>query len=194
MAPSTTEARPLWRFHWRRVPGTHARQDAELLAACAELYSTSYGVWSDAATRIHRTPGERIRRSPQDIAELLESPDSFLALAELSSGELVGYCIAVFTAAPEGQGRIAWVSQLVVGDAYRNEGVATNLLFSVWGFSDHYACGLVTSNPFAVRALESATRRACRLGEIRRRGNHVLHALEERSRTCRRNCRMAQNA
>ena len=168
----------LWHFHWRRVLGSEARRDQQLLAACAELYSSSYGVWSTAARGAGLTPGERIRRAPEDIAELLESPESFLAVAELPSGELVGYCVAVFTPTAGGEGRIAWVSQLVVGEAYRNAGVATNLLFSVWGFSDHYACGLVTSNPFAVRALESATRRACRLAEIRRRGNQVLQALQ----------------
>lgn len=114
--------RPLWRFHWRRVPGAGAREDAELLTACAELYSTSYGVWGEAARRKGYTPGERIRRRPGDIAKLPESQDAFLALAELPSGELVGYCIAVFTPAPQGLGRIAWVSQLVVGEAFRHAG------------------------------------------------------------------------
>jgi SAM-dependent methyltransferase len=69
------------------------------------------------------------------------------------------------------------VSQLVVGQAYRNQGIATNLLYSVWQFSDRYAWGMVTASPYAVRALESATRRTCRVSEIRKHGNDVLRQL-----------------
>lgn len=111
------------------------------------------------------------------MAELLASPDSFLAAAELPDGEIVGYCVAVYAEAPEVGGRIAWVSQLVVGEAFRNEGIATNLLYSIWQFSDRYAWGMVSASPYAIRALESATRRVCRLSEIRKHGNEVLRQL-----------------
>lgn len=166
------EQKTLWRLRWRTIPGERARTDRDLLSACADLYSTSYGVWGPCGSR----PGEHITRTPSDISKLLASSDSFLAVAELPDGSIVGYCVAVFAELHE-RGRIAWVSQLVVGEAYRNEGIATNLLFSIWQFSDRYAWGLVTANPYAVRALESATRRPCRLSEIRKHGNEVLAQL-----------------
>lgn len=165
----------LWRFQWRRVPGAEAANDADLLKRCASLYSGNYGLWGKGGPR----PGAPVTRRPEDIAKLLEPEESFLAIAELPDGELAGYCVAVFAELEE-KGRVAWVSQLVVGEAYRNARVATSLLYSIWQFSDNYACGLVTSNPFAVRALESATRRGCQLGMIRRRGPGVLEALSEK--------------
>lgn len=173
-APGIASQPVLWRFQWRTLRGERARSDSDLLEACASLYSSSYGVWGPRG----RHPGEHIRRTAADIAELLSSPDSFLAVAGHPDGEIVGYCVAVYAKAPNGDGRIAWVSQLVVGQAYRNEGIATNLLYSIWQFSDRYAWGMVTASPYAIRALESATRRICRLSEIRKRGSDVLQQLQ----------------
>ncbi|HLA15175.1 MAG TPA: class I SAM-dependent methyltransferase, partial [Gemmatimonadaceae bacterium] len=51
---------------------------------------------------------------------------------------------------------------------------ATTLLYGIWQFSDCYAWGLVTANPFAVRALETATRRPCRASIITSKGAEVL--------------------
>lgn len=164
----------LWRLRWRTIRSERARADEALLRECAALYSSSYGKWGPRGPR----PGEPIRREAGDIAELLASPDSFLSVAELPGSEIVGYCVAVFAEAPEGKGRIAWVSQLVVGAAFRNQGIATNLLYSIWQFSDRYAWGMVTASPYAVRALESATRRTCRLSLIRRHGEEVLRQLQ----------------
>lgn len=163
----------LWRLQWRTLRGERARSEPQLLERCADLYSTSYGVWGARGKR----PGEHIKRTAADVAELLASPDSFLAVAELPDGEIVGYCVAVYAEAPKGEGRIAWVSQLVVGEPFRNEGIATNLLYSIWQFSDRYAWGMVSASPYAIRALESATRRICRLSEIRKHGNEILEQL-----------------
>ncbi|MFR3404398.1 MAG: hypothetical protein ACLTUL_20240 [Blautia faecis] len=58
-------------------------------------------------------------------------------------------------------GIVTWVTQLVVHDKYRQHGIAKNLLFSIWGFSNHFAWGIVSANPYAIRALEKATRRRC---------------------------------
>ncbi len=53
------------------------------------------------------------------------------------------------------------MTQLVVHADHRRRDIGKRLLFSIWEFSDHYAWGLVTANPYAVRALEKATRRRC---------------------------------
>ena len=49
--------------------------------------------------------------------------------------------------------------QLVVHTDYRNQNVAKQLLYSIWCESSNFAWGIVSSNPYAIRALEKATRR-----------------------------------
>ena len=72
--------------------------------------------------------------------------------------DLVGYAIALRTRIKY-YGVFSWVTQLVVHTDHRNKGIAKKLLFSIWGLSNDYAWGIITSNPYAVRALEKATRR-----------------------------------
>ena len=91
------------------------------------------------------------------------------------SDELIGYCIALRFETAEGP--VAWITQLVVASNYRKAGVATHMMFSIWQFSDCWAWGLVTANPFAVRALETATRRSCRASAIAELGQDVLTKL-----------------
>ncbi|MBN1609253.1 MAG: class I SAM-dependent methyltransferase [Polyangiaceae bacterium] len=100
--------------------------------------------------------------------------DDAVRLARAHDGDkLAGYCVAVRIDIPE-HGRLDWVSQLVVHREYRKLRVATNLLYSIWQFSDCFAWGLATANPFAVRALETATRRPCRASLITARSALVL--------------------
>lgn len=75
-------------------------------------------------------------------------------------GRLFGYAIAVQEEF-RGHGRISWVTQLVVHKEFRRLGVGKRLLFPIWGFSNDYAWGLLSANPYAIRALEKATRRRC---------------------------------
>jgi 2-polyprenyl-3-methyl-5-hydroxy-6-metoxy-1,4-benzoquinol methylase len=125
----------------------------ELLEQCVELYSAHYGRWSVLGPR----PGQQIRLSLAQARAWLESTDSNIALAR-EAGRLIGYAIAVRTEVV-GYGIVSWVTQLVVHADYRRANVAKTLLFSMWGFTNHFAWGLVTANPYAVRALEKATRR-----------------------------------
>ena len=60
-----------------------------------------------------------------------------------------------------------WVSQLVVHQNVRQRGIATKLLRAARTFSNTYAYGLVSSSPYAVRALEKATRHRCNLTLIK---------------------------
>jgi 2-polyprenyl-3-methyl-5-hydroxy-6-metoxy-1,4-benzoquinol methylase len=102
----------------------------------------------------------------------LESDDSRIALARVE-GQLVGYAIAVQTRVPD-YGVVSWVTQLVVHERYRNVRIGTSLLFSIWSFTDHFAWGLTTANPYAVRALEKATRRRCTAERIARNRRKLL--------------------
>jgi hypothetical protein len=72
--------------------------------------------------------------------------------------QVVSYAFLVWGETQLG-GLTSWVTQLVVHEDYRNRKVATRLLHAAWGLSDQFAWGLATANPYAVRALEAATRR-----------------------------------
>jgi 2-polyprenyl-3-methyl-5-hydroxy-6-metoxy-1,4-benzoquinol methylase len=168
------DQRSLWRFTWRWVRGKQAIQDNELLASCANLFSGHYGVWSAKGPQ----PGKRIRIPPSFVASHLDKDEAWIACAYYD-GELIGYCSALLLDELD-EGRIAWVTQLVVHESFRESRVATKLLFSIWQFTDCYAWGLITANPFAVRALETATRRPCRAGVIRRHGQKIAATVGSR--------------
>jgi 2-polyprenyl-3-methyl-5-hydroxy-6-metoxy-1,4-benzoquinol methylase len=154
------------------MPGSEALSHDDALDECVELYSEHYGTWGERGVN----PGEPVRTTRERLAELLDGDAAWLARA-FADGALIGYCVAVKTEMP-GRGPVAWVSQLVVHTAYRKARVATTLLYSVWHFSDCYAWGLATANPFAIRALETATRRPCRAAMITRHGPELLAHLE----------------
>lgn len=164
----------LWEFSWRWLPGRDAVDDGDLLSACAELYSAEYGKWGRRGLR----PGGQISITPDHLRNLLDSEGAWFACA-LQGDQVVGYCAALrFDLFDEGA--VAWVTQLVVASTFRKLGLATHLLYGIWQFSDCYAWGLVTASPYAVRALETATRRPCRESLIRRKGAGVLAALADR--------------
>ncbi|HYE32373.1 MAG TPA: bifunctional N-acetyltransferase/class I SAM-dependent methyltransferase [Methylomirabilota bacterium] len=122
-----------------------------------------YG-WSEA--------GQRVRLSPAQLAKWVKSRNSWVASA-YEGGDLVGYAIAIIGPLPSGP-RAAWVTQLVVHTEHRHHGIAKELLSSIWGFSDFGAWGIVSSNPYAIRALESVTRRQCDPLAIQRRSDELM--------------------
>lgn len=161
-----------FQFEW--YPGEWATHNQPFLQECAELYSNHYGRWSsDSPTNA----GQPIRLSASRIREWLESPKTSIAFAR-DQGQLIGYAIAVQTKEKD-YGVISWVSQLVVHRDYRNLGVAKTLLFSIWGFSDHFAWGLVSANPYAIRALEKATRRRCSPTRVGKNVRKLLNVAQE---------------
>ncbi len=121
----------------------------------ATLYSSHYGVWGPRGLN----PGRNVKLSAGKLRDWLAPSDSRVAVAT-ECGKLVGYAIAVQRPIP-GRGVVSWVTQFVVEEAHRRRGVGRTLLFTIWQFSDHFAWGLVTANPYAIRALEKATRRRC---------------------------------
>jgi 2-polyprenyl-3-methyl-5-hydroxy-6-metoxy-1,4-benzoquinol methylase len=138
----------------------------ELVEELTSLYSNQYGIWSGNAPR---NPGQRVKLAPAKLREWL-TRDSKIALAKFD-GQVIGYAIAVQLKIKD-YGVISWVTQLVIHEAHRRLNVGKTLLFSIWGFSDHFAWGLITANPYAIRALEKATRRRCspeRIGKNKRK-------------------------
>lgn len=143
-------------INYTHLPAPLARAIPGFLDGCAQLYSEHYGVWGEHAGQL---AGKRVRQSRGQIRDLLSSDQSQISYAECD-GDLVGYAISV--AAPIDRKRwITWVTQLVVHEKFRRRNVAKTMLYSIWGDSHNFAWGLVSSNPFAVRALEKMTRRRC---------------------------------
>lgn len=125
------------------------------LEECSRLYSNHYGLRSKNAPSL---PQKQIKLSASKIRLWLNN-NATLYLAKLK-GDLVGYAIAI-TITEENHGQVSWVTQLVIHEDYRKQNIAKTLLFSIWGLSNYYAWGILTANPYAVRALEKATRRRC---------------------------------
>lgn len=169
--PAEQEA--LWRPRWRTLAGPEAAGDQALVDECVNLYGDHYGRWGEGSDK----PGERVRISEKDFLERIADDNVWVACA-FKGSQLIGYCVTVRSELPD-KGRVAWVSQLVVHQTYRGARIATRLLYSVWQFSDCYAWGLATANPFAVRALETATRRPCRAKLITERGPEILGHIHE---------------
>ena len=145
--------------------------DPELAAGLARLFSSSYGRWS---VKSPVNPGRAIRlgagyylknyaRSPYRVAVCR---DGRRLIAQ-----------AIYIDKMTSRGRVSLVVQLVVDKSYRRQGVATALLHAIWGFSDYYAWGIVTSSPCTVEALEGATFRRCRADCIRRASRFVAKTV-----------------
>lgn len=128
----------------------------DIIKECALLYSNNYGVWSD--NNPNSLKGN-VKLSASRIYDMLYRDDTNLYYAiDTQSNKIVGYAIALRKHINY-HGTFSWVTQLVVHKEHRKKSIAKNLLFSIWGLSDDYAWGIITSNPYAVRALEKATRR-----------------------------------
>ena len=145
---------PKPKFVW--MPGKFARVEPNILRECSVLYSNHYGFWSKDSPR---SPGERVQLSAKKICEWLETDGAELFQASINN-KMIGYSIAIKEKVKY-YGSVAWVTQLVVHEDYRHQGIGKNLLFSIWTFSDYFAWGVLTSSPYAIRALEKATRRRC---------------------------------
>ncbi len=147
----TGESARMYQYDW--LPGTMVQPKE--LAEFARLYSEQYGIWGEGGER----PGEQIRLSPRKLREDFLRPDTWIYYARFLD-QVVGYAIAARTHI-SGFGEVAWVTQLVVHEDHRQQDLAKTLLFSSWRFTNLFAWGLLSANPYAVRALEKATRRRC---------------------------------
>lgn len=139
-------------YEW--LPGQSVPTD--VLEECSNLYSSEYGFWSNYSST---KPGERIKLSANQLGKWLYIDGASLSQARID-GKLIGYAIAIQKEVKK-YGKISWITQFVVHAQHRNKSVGKRLLYSVWGFSNHFAWGLLSANPYAIRALEKTTRRRC---------------------------------
>ena len=130
---------------------TGAELNVSLAEELSRVFSTSYGKWSLFSPF---RPGEAIRLSPERFLRAYSSPDFRITVC-FCGDQVVGQ--AVYLDVLTSKGRVAFVVQLVVDKAYRRRGIAKTMLHSIWGFSNYYAYGIVTSSPCTVAALEAAT-------------------------------------
>jgi 2-polyprenyl-3-methyl-5-hydroxy-6-metoxy-1,4-benzoquinol methylase len=145
------------RVKYEKMPGS--LMNSRLLEECAAFYSEHYGRWGPAASSPN-TPGDPVRLSAKKLRAWIASADSEVAFARTDDGTLIGYVICVHISVPR-YGLVSWVTQLVVHMDYRHQDVGKTLLFRSWGFTDRFAWGVISANPYAIRALEKATRRRC---------------------------------
>jgi 2-polyprenyl-3-methyl-5-hydroxy-6-metoxy-1,4-benzoquinol methylase/GNAT superfamily N-acetyltransferase len=153
----------MYEFHWTHGPLVNS----DLISAMSSLYSAHYGHFGQCGPR----PGQPIRLSPEQVRRWL-SAESLVVWAE-AFGEMVGYAIAIHANVPE-HGNVAWITQLVVHRDHRKVDVGKRLLFTIWQFSDYFAWGLLSANPYAIRALEKATRRRCQPQHIAKYASKLI--------------------
>ena len=155
---------------YRRVPKDDAT--TELLQECAQLFKDHYGKWSQSDSRA----GQPIQLSLERLQEYLSGTTASISTARLD-GRLIGYATAVQVKLSHGT--VSWVTQFVVHTDYQNRLIGSRILASIWGFSEHYAWGIASANPYAVRALEKATRRRCDPSYILQRSKSVSKVLDQ---------------
>ncbi|GJQ81194.1 hypothetical protein Trydic_g23363 [Trypoxylus dichotomus] len=74
----------------------------------------------------------------------------------------------------ENLGNVCWITQLVVCREFRRKGIATKLIKVAFD-SDYFpVCGLVTSHPYTIRALEKATSSICNRTSIEKHSNELI--------------------
>ena len=151
-------------FEW--TLGEYAAVDVALLEECAALFSKHYGTWSSCHPETCLR-SRNVRLSPERIAELLRADGALIYCARYE-GKLVGYAIAIIVPQSKTK-KIAWTTQLVVSQNFRRNRIAQRLLHGVCNEVEKCtAWGLISANPYAIRALERATQRRCDPGRIKR--------------------------
>ena len=149
-----------------------AKMNQDEINQCSMLFSENYGVWSSKGPK----PGELIRFTPKMIRDsFVDKPDRFVAMV-FYNGELIGYAFYLRRKAAK-KGFLTWILQLVVKKEYRGNHIGTKLMYSIWKLSDSFACGLYTSNPKTIKALEKATMRNVDVNYISRNIKYIKNLL-----------------
>jgi len=127
-----------------------------IIVECATTFSTYYGIWSTKGIK----PGCHITMSPKKFRDtLLFDPKTCGICIACIDGKLVGhavYCKFI----DQKYGKVCWITQLVVDSAHRHIGIATNLIHMSYE-STCDTCGLCSSHPYAIKALQRASKSVC---------------------------------
>ena len=119
----------------------------------SKLFSENYGVWSNKS-KIN--PGKPVKLQPSRIKkDFVDKPDRYVSMV-FHDDKLVGHAFYMRRTVHKNK-KITWILQLVVDKEHRGNNIGTKLLHSIFGLSDSFACGLYTSNPMTIKALENAT-------------------------------------
>ncbi len=138
------------------------------LADSAELFSNHYGRWLQTQTNVQLS-AQKLREGylfDNDQCTLVQVRDP------TRKKLLVGHAFLCLFWLDEA--RVSWVTQLCVHTDYRSRGVARRLCYIAWNNDQHYLCGLATSHPHAVRALERATGEKCTRDLAQTWGDYIL--------------------
>ncbi|PPR02683.1 hypothetical protein CVT24_002105 [Panaeolus cyanescens] len=141
----------------------------DLYEACANLFSTQYGIWGERPAGVPGPrQGARVKMSPKHMkASLVSDPDNtvlvvcFRRLPEDPPGRgfVIGHAFG--TVWEYDGGKVGWVTQLVVDTAARKRYIATSLLQIMKHhsmFKGINAIGLVSSHPAACAAIAKLIR------------------------------------
>ncbi|CAF1379520.1 unnamed protein product [Didymodactylos carnosus] len=143
----------------------------EYIAQCAKLFSENYGVWGPDVSAPLK-PGERIKMNSNRFKDQYLFDDSCYGVLAVNDSTVIGQAFyTCFTV--EDLGLIKWIIQLVVAKDYRHLKVGSTLCSMAAGI-EWKGCGLATSHPYAVRALEKACRIKCDPALILKYGNQIL--------------------
>lgn len=135
----------------------------DILTTASTLFSENYGVWG-GGPRL----GQPVRLSPERLAKLcLFDEDCFLVRAVNEKNEVLGHAFG--RRFPHQNESVVWITQLVVRRDSRERGIATGMIAMVKG----PICGLISSNPYAIFALERATGKVCSRELISKAGSIV---------------------
>ncbi|PGH13075.1 hypothetical protein AJ79_03912 [Helicocarpus griseus UAMH5409] len=122
-----------------------------ILNEAAKLFSENYGTWGDHS----HNPGKPVKVSGHRLRKqyLPDDPSAGLHARVIADGVLAGSAFACrWKCAGK---RICWITQLVVDKAYRERGLAINLLRSLRSDADD-VYGIASSHPAACLAAAGA--------------------------------------
>lgn len=167
----------MFKLHYKTISGKKITDS--LIADVKRLFDTSYGVWSKTFPPTLDLAGKQIKFPLKNYIEYFRGSSEYDGECDMAlcydGDKLVGE--AIYVNKHTSRGNVAIVVQLVVDENYRRHGIGSTLLYSIWGFSDYYAWGVVTSNPCTVKALEKATSRYCSVDEIIQNKNFLKNEV-----------------
>ena len=144
--------------------------DDDILKERSVLFSSHYGNWNSNKKQIRLSPS-RLKSDYlfDDTCRLSYAEDPI-------SKKIIGQIFYTMIFTPL-IGNVIWINQMVVHSQYRNLGIARTLMSNVL-IHKHQAVGMASSNPYAIKTMESATGMLCKaeitnsyIGEVIKHSN-----------------------
>ncbi|XP_023213165.1 uncharacterized protein LOC111615966 [Centruroides sculpturatus] len=155
------------------ISGVELLENDDLLVEMSNLFSTNYGIWSNKG--LH--PGQPIKMSVKLMKKMLlfnsEKCGAAIAKSMCESSKLIGHAF-YYEFSTKNLGKVCWITQLVTSQLVRHKRIATRLISTILNNGDYNVCGLVTSHPYAIRALERATSSICDRKVIEKYASEVI--------------------